>query len=112
MGQDLRRLSIKALGVFRSVQKYPNELGDGAEIGSSIGTDGTDGTYELRAINHWRYLDGLCKNRARYVQAVRTIDCTSPGNDQKLCKLREMVQTSIRQSYPLIWTFMDKGKRV
>ena len=26
MGQDLQRLSIKALGVFRSVQKYPNEV--------------------------------------------------------------------------------------
>ncbi|KAF2607609.1 hypothetical protein F2Q68_00045707 [Brassica cretica] len=51
-------------------------------------------------------------DRARYGQTVRTIDCTSPGINQKLCKLREMVQTSIRQPYPLIWTFIDKGKRL
>ncbi|CAN7009667.1 unnamed protein product [Brassica oleracea var. botrytis] len=33
----------------------------------------------------------MCKLRARYGQAVRTINRTSPRIDQKLCKLRASV---------------------
>ncbi|KAL0744684.1 hypothetical protein Bca101_100785 [Brassica carinata] len=39
MGQDLRRLSIKALGVFRSVQKYPNEGRASVRTGEGVVND-------------------------------------------------------------------------
>ena len=139
IGQDLRRLSVKTLGVLRSVQKYPNEV---CKVKTKSRRDLDILRHHLEERGWWcrnrvdhRYrhrtdrtslgrpkpsqvqlfedLGELCKYRTRYGQAVRTIDCTSPGPTKTSAILgRRFVQQSgnlIQEKCDHLWIRRREG---